>query len=73
MNKKTTLNENDLISYYSPKTCVTSQKNRLLAVVLMMTGCSQASLIDDEGRGIFVDVLNRALNSDDMEVCCTEY
>ncbi|KAI8372010.1 armadillo-type protein [Choanephora cucurbitarum] len=50
-----------------------SQKNRMLAVVLIMTGCPQAALRDSEGRGLFVDVLSRALNSDDRELFVTAH
>lgn len=47
---------------------VASQKNRLLAVVLIMTGCSQATLRDGEGRGVFIDVLKNSLASENIEV-----
>ena len=47
---------------------VASQKNRLLATVLIMTGCPEATLRDGEGRAVFVDVLKRSLASDNVEV-----
>jgi hypothetical protein len=47
---------------------VASQKNRLLAVVLIMTGCPQATLRDGEGRSVFVEILKQSLTSDDIEV-----
>lgn len=47
---------------------VASQKNRLLAVVLIMTGCPQATLRDKEGRTKFVDVLKKSLTSDNDDV-----
>ncbi|OBZ81409.1 HEAT repeat-containing protein 5B, partial [Choanephora cucurbitarum] len=62
-----------LDDFFNPDISVASQKNRMLAVVLIMTGCPQASLRDGEGRGLFVDVLNRALNSDDRELFGTAH
>lgn len=54
--------------HYREQLSVASQKNRLLAVVLIMTGCPQATLRDGEGRNAFVEVLKQALVSNDIEV-----
>lgn len=45
-----------------------SQKNRLLAVVLIMTGCPSATLRDGEGINVFVNTLKQSLASKDIEV-----
>lgn len=50
------------------KLSVASQKNRLLAIVLIMTGCPQATIRDGEGRSVFVEALKKSLASDNVEV-----
>lgn len=47
---------------------IASQKNRLLAIVLIMNGCPQAALRDGEGRSVFIEALKKSLASDNVEV-----
>ncbi|KAI9480776.1 MAG: armadillo-type protein [Benjaminiella poitrasii] len=52
---------------------VISQKSRLLATMLIITGCPQAVLRDGEGRKIFVDVLKQSLSSSEVELAVTAH
>ncbi|KAL7334523.1 hypothetical protein PS15p_200133 [Mucor circinelloides] len=52
---------------------VASQKNRLLAVVLIMTGCPSATLRDGEGINVFVNTLKQSLASKDIELSITAH
>ncbi|KAG2232739.1 hypothetical protein INT48_009265 [Thamnidium elegans] len=55
------------------KLSVASQKNRLLAIVLIMTGCPQATLRDGEGRSVLVEALKKSLASDNIELSVTAH
>ncbi|KAI9492675.1 hypothetical protein BDB00DRAFT_420321 [Zychaea mexicana] len=48
-------------------------KNKLLASVLIITGCPEASIHDTEGRGVFVDIMRHALQSENKEVALTAH
>ncbi|KAG2213412.1 hypothetical protein INT47_009085 [Mucor saturninus] len=52
---------------------IASKKNRLLAVVLIASGCPQATLRDNEGRNVFVNVLKNSLASDNIELSVTAH
>lgn len=47
---------------------IASQKNRLLATVLVMTGCPQATLHSTESRAQLIEVLKICLPSSNTEV-----
>ncbi|CEP08433.1 hypothetical protein [Parasitella parasitica] len=52
---------------------VASQKNRLLAVVLTLTGCPSAALRDGQGIQVFVGTLKVSLASDNVELSITAH
>ncbi|KAI8641511.1 armadillo-type protein [Parasitella parasitica] len=52
---------------------VASQKNRLLAVVLILTGCPSAALRDGEGINVFFATLKKSLVSDNVELSITAH
>ena len=43
-------------------------KNKLLASVLIITCCPEASIYDADGRNIFVNTMKQALQSETKEV-----
>lgn len=47
---------------------MTSQKSRLLAAVLITSGCPQATLQDQAGRGQVISIIQTCLESDNTEV-----
>ncbi|KAI7854364.1 armadillo-type protein [Circinella umbellata] len=48
-------------------------KNKLLASVLIITGCPEASIYDADGRNIFVNTMKQALQSDTKEIALTAH
>lgn len=63
----------NFFSENNDESTVTSQKNRLLATVLIMTGCPQATLKDGEGRELFVEILKKSLVSNNAELSLTAH
>ncbi|KAI8980927.1 armadillo-type protein [Pilobolus umbonatus] len=53
------------------KPSINTQKNKLLAVVLVITGCPKATLVVVEGRDILLNVLKKSLESPVAELCIT--
>ncbi|KAF7731917.1 hypothetical protein EC973_007748 [Apophysomyces ossiformis] len=51
----------------------TTKKNALLASVLIMTGCPEATLRDGKGRTVFVNTLKQALISKEPEMTITAH
>ncbi|KAL0078649.1 hypothetical protein J3Q64DRAFT_1765530 [Phycomyces blakesleeanus] len=64
----------DIFGYTSDKKLsVSVKKNKLLAAMLIITGCPEASLADGDGRGVFVKTLKEGLDSDLTEIAMTAH
>ncbi|KAL4206381.1 hypothetical protein CU097_005637 [Rhizopus azygosporus] len=61
------------LQYEKEELTTASQKNRLLATVLVMTGCPQATLHSTESRAQLINVLKMCLPSNNSELSATAH